>query len=197
MTDGPRRAVIEHERKVNTYAELWHASRVVLEKGLQEPRGSSWQFLSSLVLTAFAFEAYLNHAGDACVENWANLERLGPLEKLRRLSLTFKVDLGCKGERPLQTLRELIKVRNVLAHGRSETLTPEPTLLPIDAPDFDERMRERPTTFWEKHILKPDFAARAREDVERVLGALHAARPDPDKERLFHFGFHSSSGRIA
>ena len=34
------------------------------------PTGSSWQFLSSALLTAFAFEAYLNHVGPKIFEAW-------------------------------------------------------------------------------------------------------------------------------
>ncbi|MFN3582816.1 MAG: hypothetical protein ACK4TT_02655 [Phenylobacterium sp.] len=122
MVDGRGYAVVEHEREVNTYAELWHAANVMFEKGQADRKGSAWAFLSCLTLSAFAFEAYMNHVGDARLENWDDLERaLSPMAKLRHLSLTFRVDLGGRGERPLQTLDELTKLRNVLAHGRSLT----------------------------------------------------------------------------
>jgi hypothetical protein len=196
MVDNRGYAYVEHEREVNTYAELWHASEVVLRKGQAEHRGSAWQYLSSVVLSAFAFEAYLNHVGDAHFENWDDLERLGPMEKLRHLSLAFKVDLGRKGARPLQTLQELIRVRNVLAHGRSETLKPKPILLPYDDPDFERHLTDEPTTFWEKRIREPTFALRVRQDLEQVLTLLHQALPEP-KLPLFSFGFHTSGSRRA
>lgn len=56
-----QKVVITKERTLNTYAELWHASDCVLNAGLKNAEGCVWQFLSSAVLTAFSFEAYLNH----------------------------------------------------------------------------------------------------------------------------------------
>jgi hypothetical protein len=55
----PRKALVTKERTIIMYSELWHASSRVLETGRSEPRGASWQFLASAVLTAFAFEARL------------------------------------------------------------------------------------------------------------------------------------------
>lgn len=196
MPDSRGYAYVEHEREVNTYAELWHASGVVLRKGQAEHKGSAWQNLSSVILSAFAFEAYMNHVGDSHFENWDDLERLGPTEKLRHLCLTFNVDLGVKGERPLQTIHELIRLRNILAHGRSQTLRPAPALVPYDSPDFEQYLQTEPTTYWEQRIREPTFALRVREDLERVLAALHNALPEP-KMPLFSFGFHTSGSRRA
>ncbi|MEO6338624.1 MAG: hypothetical protein ABIO39_01185 [Caulobacteraceae bacterium] len=196
MVDDRGYAYVDHEREVNTYAELWHASDVVLTKGQADRQGSAWQYLSSLILSAFAFEAYMNHVGDAHFPNWDDLERLGPMEKLRHLSLAFKIDLGSNGERPLQTLRELIRLRNVLAHGRSVTLKPEPVLLPYDDPEFEAHIQAEPTTFWEQRIREPSFALKVREDLERALTVVHDALPEP-KLPLFSFGFHTSGSRRA
>jgi hypothetical protein len=192
-----RLAYVDHEREVNTYAELWHASWCVLEKGRAARKGSAWQFLSSLILSAFAFEAYMNHVGDEHIANWDDLERaLSPTAKLRHLSLKFNVDLGGKGERPLQTVYDLMRVRNVLAHGRSETLRPPPKLISYDDPDIEEQIRTQPNTYWEECIRGPDYALRVREDLKRVLSALHDALPEP-KLPLFGFGFHTSGTRSA
>ncbi|AAK23689.1 hypothetical protein [Caulobacter vibrioides] len=187
-------AYVDHEREVNTYAHLWHASRCVLEKGLDDRKGSAWQFLGSIVLSVFSFEAYMNHVGHAYIENWDDLERLRPMEKLRHLCLTFKIDLGAKGERPLQTINDLIKLRNELAHGRSITLKPKPKLLAYNDPDFERQIREEPVTQWEERIRSADFAIRARDDLEAILRAIHAKLPEGEMP-LFHFGFHTSGSR--
>jgi hypothetical protein len=181
-------------REVNTYSELWHASDCVFDAGRKAEQGSAWQFLSSLILTAFALEAFLNHAGSQVCENWSDLERLAPLAKLNHLRLHLTADLGPTGERPRQTLNELMALRNTLAHGRSETLEPKPTVRIADS-SFEEFLHKRPLTVWEEKINSPDFAARAREDVERVIAILHDARPEP-KEPLFSFGVHSSFGQL-
>jgi hypothetical protein len=133
MQSTSKKAVVTQERDLTTYAELWHASECVLAAGIEQPRGSSWQFLSSIVLTAFAFEAYLNHVGPQVLSCWGSLERLSPNSKLYLLCETLKVRLpGATGERPLETISELFKFRNTLAHGRSETIIPEPKSVDID-----------------------------------------------------------------
>jgi hypothetical protein len=101
----PRKALVTKERTIIMYSEPWHASLCVLEAGRKEAHGASWQFLSSAVLTAFAFEAYLNHVGPKIVETWTGLERLAPLAKFDLLCELLKVRFE-KGKRPRQTIEE-------------------------------------------------------------------------------------------
>jgi hypothetical protein len=186
--ERPQKVVVEKkERTVHTYAELWHASRCVLEAGMQEPKGSSWQFLSSSVLTAFAFEAYLNHVGSRTIECWEQLDHLPPWSKFELLCETLGVKFpDGPGARPLQTIAKLLNFRNTIAHGRSLEIKAKPVLR--DADDrLDAYLGERPLTDWERLIRNSDFATRAREDVQAVLERLHERRRD-DKEGLFTFG---------
>ncbi len=175
------------KRTVHTYAELWHASRCVLETGVRDERGSSWQFLSSIVLTAFTFEAYLNHVGPTVLRCWGELERLPPWAKFEllceQLSVLFP---DGPGKRPLQTLVELLEFRNAIAHGRSETIAPAPMLRDVND-KLDGYLGERPLAHWERLIQTDAFAKRAREDIEVTLTKIHDARPEP-KEPLFTFG---------
>src|SRR5271170_7819469 len=90
----PPKAHVEKTRTVHMYAELWHASASVLEAGCREKRGSSWQFLSSLILTAFTFEAYLNHTGESLISCWEDVERLPPLAKFNLLCEILKVNFA-------------------------------------------------------------------------------------------------------
>jgi hypothetical protein len=124
----PPKAQVTKTRMVHTYSELWHASACVLEAGRREPRGASWQYLSSLVLTAFSFEAYLNHAGERVIACWEDVERLPPLGKFKLLCEILGVDFPKgKATRPLQTISELIEFRNTIAHGRTGEVTAKPT----------------------------------------------------------------------
>lgn len=194
MRSTQKKALVTQERDLNTYAELWHASECVLAAGLAQPRGSSWQFLSSIVLTAFAFEAYLNHVGPQVLSCWGSLERLSPNSKLRLLCEIMKVNLaGTVGERPLQTINQLFKFRNTLAHGRSETITPEVKSVDID--ELEAHRAQHLLSGWELLIESCDFAKRAREDVEVVLKLIQAARPEP-KEALFRFGGRTWSATV-
>lgn len=178
------------------YSEMWHASDCVLKAGLAEQRGSTWQFLSSTMLTAFAFEAYLNHVGPTVFECWEQLERLPPWSKFEllceRLGVQFATD---QGKRPLQTIVELLEFRNTMAHGRSIEIKPKPELRDLND-KLDAYLGELPLAHWERLVRTDDFAQRAREDVKKVLEILHAARPEP-KEGLFTFGIGMHSATIA
>ena len=183
----PRKALISKERTIHTYSELWHASYCVLEAGIREPRGSSWQFLSSAVLTAFAFEAYLNHVGPSVISCWSQLERLPPWAKFQLLCETLNVKFADgSGKRPLQTIVKLLDFRNTMAHGRSEEIKPKDEIRDVND-KLDNYLGQRPLADWEELIQTYTFAKRAREDVEAVLKKLHNARPEP-KEGLFTFG---------
>jgi hypothetical protein len=178
MPKKRRKAIVTQERNIRTYAELWHASKKVLEVGLREPVGSSWQFLSSLVLTAFAFEAYMNHVGIEVLSCWENLERLSPSGKLELLCEVLDVKLpGGKTKRPVQTISQLLRFRNTLAHGRSHTI--KAPAKRMDPEWVDDYFKQRLLTDWEKLIKDSAFAKRARKDVEIIVKAIHAARPEP------------------
>ena len=193
--ERPQKVVVEKERAIHTYAELWHASRCVLEAGMQEPKGSSWQFLSSAVLTAFAFEAYLNHVGSRTIECWEHLDRLPLWSKFELLCETLGVHFpDGSGARPLQTITKLFNFRNTIAHGRSKEIKAKPVIR--DADDrLDAYLGERHLTDWERLIKNSDFATRAREDVQAVIERLHEGRRD-DKEGLFTFGIGMHSAKL-
>lgn len=190
----PKKATVTKERTLHMYSEMWHASDCVLKAGLAEPRGSTWQFLSSTVLTAFAFEAYLNHVGPTVFACWEQLERLPPWSKFKLLCETLGVQFSNgQGMRPLQTIVELLEFRNTMAHGRSIEIKPKPELRDLND-KLDAYLGELPLAHWERLVKTADFAQKAREDVHKVLEKLHAARPDP-KEGLFTFdiGMHSAT----
>lgn len=194
--NGRHKLTVNKQRPVHAYAELWHASHCVLEVGLREPKGSSWQFLSSSVLTAFTFEAYLNHIGPSIVADWAVRERYAMWSKFNHLRKTLGVSFpGGKSVRPLKTISELFAFRVSLAHGRSVELRVEKHQ---SAADFEKEhadlVRSQIRTDWENRIQSPEFAERSRADVEAVIRALDAARKD-NPDILFNsgVGFHSAS----
>jgi len=192
MTTSPK-AIVNRKQNVRTYSELWHASNAVLQKGISEPQGSSWQFMSSLILTAFAFEAYMNHVGEQVLASWDGLERLSPLAKLDLLCEVLKVDLPGGDKRPKQTLITLFKFRNTLAHGRTETIAAKPTRM--RAENVDDHFGKPLMTEWQKLITNDKFAKRSREDIETLVKAIHEKRPSP-KEYPFTLGFGIGSASI-
>jgi hypothetical protein len=193
--DRPVKAIVTKKNTVHMYSELWHASACVLDAGLGEERGSSWQFLSSSLLTAFSFEAYLNHVGAVCYSCWDELERLPPISKLSLLCESLKVVIPPRGERPLSTIIELMEFRNTMAHGRTQTIEAAAHLRDIND-KLDGYLGEMPLAHWQRLIGNADFARRVRTDVEALLTRLHNARPAP-KEALFTFGMGEAGATIA
>ena len=183
-----RKVIVTKKRSFYAYSELWHASRCVLETGIVQTKGSSWQFLASAVLTAFAFEAYLNHVGPRTIECWLQLDRLPPWSKFNLLCEILGVQFPKGPEaRPLQTVKKLLAFRNAVAHGSSEEIKAKPETRNADD-KLDAYLGIQPLTDWERLIQRSDFAKRAREDVQTVLERLHEGRRDKDKEALFTFG---------
>lgn len=181
-----RKVVITKQCTLHTYAELWHASDCVLGTGLKNPEGAMWQFLSSAVLTAFSFEAYLNHVGAATFETWEEMDRQPPWEKLQLLCEELGVHFSAgAGARPLQTVIKLLSFRNTMAHGRTSELNSKP--LSRTTENYQTAYREELLADWERLVQTSDFAIRAREDIRAVIEHLHAARQD-EKEELFTFG---------
>jgi|SRR5438105_376654 len=185
MANVPK-VVITKERTIHTYAELWHASHCVLQSGRTVAEGASWQFLSSLVLTAFSFEAYLNHVGAKTFECWEDLDRLPPLAKLELLTEALGVKFpNGTGARPLQTVSKLFNFRNAIAHGRTSEIKYKPVT--VDLTKYEKEYRAPLLTDWEQLIQSEEFALRAREDVEEVMRIVQSGRKD-STDNLFTTG---------
>jgi len=187
------KARVSTTRTAHTYADLWHGSLVLLERAEAEAKGSFWVSMSSLLFTAFALEAYLNHIGQKLFTSWATLEVLSPLGKLEvvceKLGLSFPA-----GQRPRQSIDELFRFRNALAHGKTVTI-PEPEQLKDIDEYLDEFVGQKPRTLWEKLSSTSAHAKRAREDVEQVIRALHEAA-NQENDPLFFTGMSSHSAKF-
>ena len=192
MKSRPRKVRVSKSRTVNTYAELWHGSRVLLQLAKAEERGSAWVLMSSLLLTAFTFEAYLNHIGQRLFSTWSELEVLSPMAKLdvicEKIELSFHTSA-----RPRQTVEQLFRFRNLLAHGKTVTITEQDKLK--DADEYlDEYLGQRPLTSWEKLLESATHAERAREDVEKIIRKIHdIVKPKNDPLFFSGIGTHSAS----
>jgi hypothetical protein len=188
------KVVIAKERTIHTYAELWHAADCVLRAGQENPKGSTWQFLSALILTAFSFEAYLNHVGSKTLSNWGDHDWQSPLEKLKLLVeiLGLQFETG-PGERPRQTLSRLFIFRNAIAHGRTAELAYKPVKRDVDK--YQAEFYAPLLADWEKLIQNAEFAVRAREDVEAVMRVVQSGRKD-SADNLFSTGIGHDSATL-
>ena len=63
-------------REVRTFADLAHGADVLIMKTEKDQSGSYYTIMSSLLLTAFTFEAYLNHLGSKLIKFWKEISLL-------------------------------------------------------------------------------------------------------------------------
>jgi hypothetical protein len=169
MDKSKAKVIIKKEREVNTSADMWHTSRCLLERGIENEKGCYHQFMASLVFTAFTLEAYFNHIGPQLFQCWSDLERLSPKEKLNVIAerLCVKIEYG---KHPWQVMQHLFEFRNDIAHGKSQIIK---RLNIVPQRKFsDTRLGEQVRTKWEKYCSKIN-AQKARIDVEAIINKLH------------------------
>jgi hypothetical protein len=169
------------EREIRTYEYLRQASKDAFNKAKRISEGSFFQLMSCLVFSAFAVEAYLNHAGERKINNWSEIEKNEPLEKLRVMYSYLHLEFD-PSKRPIQTIKQLFKFRNFMAHGRTKNIKAS-GLLRKPRPDPGEDLIE---TEWEK-FCNENEAERAISDVKKVLEILCEAA-GLEKEMLFSLG---------
>jgi hypothetical protein len=177
-------ATFSATREVRTFADLHHAALVMLKKTQEEPRGSAFTTMAALLFTAFTLEAYLNHLGHLRIAFWPEIDSIRVMDKLGCLckDLSIQPDFS---RRPFQTLSQLFRFRNSLAHGRTEVLKAEKQINAEDDP-----WTHLPKTDWEEFCTLPN-ALRAREDIGAVIALLHKAAGMGD--RPFMHGSATSS----
>ncbi|MBA7684089.1 hypothetical protein ES703_92479 [subsurface metagenome] len=131
--------------------------------------------MSSIILSAFCIEAYLNHIGSKLLPYWDE-------EIKRDLSIQNKLKIICHhlnlapdySRSPFQSFRHIIKYRNLLAHAITEKVSDQGIQIVNDG----ERMRQ-PETWWEKHSnLKA--AKRWLADTESMITEIHKAAGEGD-----------------
>lgn len=162
---------ITKERNVRTYAEMWRASRALLEFGKEIEKGAHHHFMGSIVFTAFTLEAYLNHIGPMIFNCWKSIDRLSPKDKLIIIAEKVQIDINF-GIKPWQVMNDLFGFRNDIAHGKSDIVYEKIT---VDAKRFNEnQIHEWAETRWEKYCNEKN-AIKTREDVRQIILKLHEA----------------------
>jgi hypothetical protein len=176
------------ERTVFTFAVLraagWHA----LQDGAARRKGSFYEWMTANVLAAFSLEAYLNHMGSRRFKCWEEIERL-PVESKLALLLEDLNQGPDFSSRPFQTVKDMVRFRNQLAHGRSERVekTSVQKLFPGESPRY-------PQVKWETQCTQ-ETAGRFMEDARAVIIQLHEwAGLDPTF--LFSLGEGSAKSAI-
>jgi len=185
-----KKVQVKKERPVKMYRELYDASSVFIERSKEHLNGAFYEYLASLLLSAFTFEAYLNHLGDRLFKNWDVLENLRWCEKLIVITNHIGLEID-KSRRPFQTIREIFSFRNSIAHGKSEFLSETSK---IDTDKFAPYKEELPKTKWEKYTTLEN-SERAKTDVEELITKLHK-KAGFNENTLLHSGISTMSGTL-
>lgn len=156
-----------------TYAAIFHTAWHLLDMAEHHELGRLLNLQAATVFFAFAFEAYLNHVGAEELSFWDEIDRISYKKKLTVLSkhLGFAKDAS---KSPLQTILELFKLRDALAHGRTQNLTikkisEQPP--PHDAVCYLLPMEQ----------LTPACVRQYHDDVQTAIELINSARRTPDK----------------
>ena len=158
-----------------THNTLWRTAKRFLDDGRAEPKGSFYPFLASVVFAYFAFEAFLNTAlREVDPDTWKNERRFfsrgkyrgGTMGKFRFLALKSGAPFDVSS-RPVQTLVEMTRARNFLAHARVDEYDVVVAAERLDDPKWVQGKLDQ---YSSEH-----FATRAIEDIEKAADALVTA----------------------
>lgn len=159
-------AIYEGTREVRTFVDLARGADALIAKTEQDLNGSYYTTMSALLLTAFTFEAYLNHLGEKTIKFWEEIESIKVMDKY--LVLCKNLDLTPDfSRRPYQTLNALFKFRNAIAHGKSKILKETK-----DVSSHDDPHDHTPRAPWEEFSILAN-AKRAKIDVSQIITELH------------------------
>ena len=161
-----KNVIYESQREIKTFVDLFHGSDVLLKHSKEVQKGSYFTTMASLLLTAFTFEAYLNHIGKEKILLWQEIEKVSIFNKYKILCKECSLPIN-KGERPYQTFKSLFTFRNSIAHGRSQILREEKSIS-----DSEDILKYEPKTNIEEFCTE-DNAIKAREDIEIMIIELN------------------------
>lgn len=157
-----------------THQHLWNCAKALLaQPATQSPKDGYFQ-MAGMLMAYFTFEAYLNLVGPRIDrEAWKNERNFfntppyrGTPGKLKRICEKLGIHVEAS-KRPYQTLRELRRLRDSLAHGRSQSY----------GYSLLAREGQRPDLFRGLTIynsITRRKAERALKDTEEFIEFLHA-----------------------
>ena len=127
------------------YKYLHEVSRYTNELAIKDKDHQANYLIISMLFSALALEAFLNHIGNILFSKWADLDMLKHREKLTIISdkLNYQIDFG---RRPWQTYEEIFSLRNRLVHAKTE-------IVDLDFPIIEEGDEfQLPSASWQKEL---------------------------------------------
>jgi hypothetical protein len=162
------RQKVQKTRVDRPHADILYGAKVLLRFSSEEREGRYYEWMGALLLSAFAFEGYLNYLGRKLFSSWESFERFMRWDAKVMLvadDIGFKLD---KSQPPFQTVQNLFAFRNNVAH-----LKPNPEMREEHETDtLDFTIFEPIKTEVEKFCNEVN-ARRCIEDVEKMIKLFH------------------------
>lgn len=159
---------VRAKRTIIMHAYLYSAARHAIRAAEENETGRTFSIMHCLAFSAFTIEAHLNYVGEKKVKNWTAIERkLRVAEKLELVCATIGLSLA-KGGKLYNSFKRIFRFRNLIAHGRSESVKHKW----IANEDTDPR--KQPETEWEK-LCTLKTAKRYLNEAEELVRTLHQA----------------------
>lgn len=160
---------VTKETTVQSYGEFYGTFMQL--KLRSDPKVQGWKSfkLAALTMAAFSIEAFTNHVGQHLFQSWKHIERgMSPTGKLRMFIEMLKIKIKYE-EAPFNTVHELMKWRNQIAHGTTKTYPSSE----IATPDtYEEVLSKMEHADWEKYVLKTDID-RIDRDCKALMELIH------------------------
>jgi len=165
---GKRKLPVSTERNVYTYVYLHKAAIWALEQAEGTEEGKFYNCMSSIILSAFCIEAYLNHIGSELLPYWDEEIKKGLSTQNKLKIICHHLNLAPDfSRRPFQTFKQIMRFRNLLAHATSEKISDQGTQIVNDGVRVI-----LPKTWWEQHS-NLQIAKRWLADTESIITAIH------------------------
>ena len=165
-----QKIITSSERTIYSYNYLQSAASSALKQAERTKEEQFYNCMSSIILSAFCIEAYLNHIGEKILPYWDEEFKKGLSIQNKLKVICHELNLSPDYSRtPFQSITDIIKYRNSLAHAESETISDKRTQIVQGNRPISE-----PETWWEKHTnLKR--AKRWLTDIKSVIKEIHKA----------------------
>jgi hypothetical protein len=160
---------VSKETTLQSYGEFYKAFVQLKSRIDSTVPGWSSLKLAALTMAAFTIEAFANHVGHRLFQSWNHIERgMSPMGKLRMFIETLKIEMKYE-EAPFNTVHGLMKWRNQVAHGRTESMSSSQI---ASRDTYDEVLGNMEIPYWKKYVLEADIET-IQKDCTALMEQIH------------------------
>jgi hypothetical protein len=168
-----RRFIEESEGEEYLHKEMWRVVKRQFDRPEESKKGAMYDDLVAMVFASHTLEGYLNFIGDKILpEVWKDeretFSKSGVSGKLAAVLEACGLEPFEKGRRPYSTVQTLKKLRDCIAHPKTQ----KPKSSTVYSEGKEPPMF--PKTYLET-LISRQKAERARDDVRCIVDRIHAS----------------------